>query len=87
MAYIWPTWAEAMLRYSEQAREAANAPTHRYLCLECEHQWVSADPICLFCRRVTPRQADRVSLFDPIYVEKPNNLGIPHTAYESTGLG
>jgi hypothetical protein len=87
MAYIWPTYAEAMRRYSEQAREAANAPTARYLCRECDYQWVSSDPVCEMCERVTPRQVGSVSLFDPIHVEKPNNLGMPHTGFEALGLG
>lgn len=82
MAY---SFAEALVRYGQQAREAAGAPTVRYLCRDCDHQWMSDDPICLFCGRVTPRQG-AVSLFDPIHVEKPSNLGITPTRFEAMGI-
>lgn len=81
MAY---TLAEALRRYGEQARQAAGAPTVLYLCRDCDHQWVSSDPVCWFCSRVCHREPG-CSVFDPIECHGIN-VGIQHTGFETLGL-
>lgn len=71
--------------YTERALTAAGAPRFLFLCRRCDYQWTSSCPRCAMCGRQVPRQQEQggVSLFDPVKVQNPSNIGVPHTMLEA----
>jgi hypothetical protein len=80
------TIAAALRAYGATANKAAaSAPARTYfLCRPCDIQW-TGEPVCWNCGGPAHREPGE-SLWDPVKSGEVN-IGIPHTRYETVGLG